>query len=287
MTSRRAKVIAATLLGAGLLAPLIHSNTVAAALKTPSCEDFLAWAQTLDPKDRWQLNSTNEQLTLPAIFKGPEVEALFGLPISQWSLDDAQAARNQAKTCGREAGKAKQRKERRAFIDVQKSLSNELVGTLKKIDLAQKDLETNWQALTDLPASTKSLRTLGVLRRVEAGGAMSQDDLVLLAGDGKSPEFEHGQRIVMALGGLPDQATETLRPEIDRRYEEMRPQVVEAVQQELASAPATQDGLGALEEALTSAQADLGPVVPEQDLAAIEKTAADRRAAIEESLASQ
>ncbi len=251
-----------------LLAPVPSAADIA----TPTCEAYLAWASGYDKKDRWQLNSANRKLNVPAVYESPKVEALFGKPALAWSQADVKAASKLAKSCSRQARKEKRGKDSLVFRNIQSALNYGLSGVLGRIERAEKELDTNWRALLAVPASKHSLQAFGALRQLGAGGALDPAYWQVLAQNINTADYKSARGVVAALREMPDEATESLRPEINERYEALRGPVVNALQQELAASPGTLEGLKALEAAMSTTREELGPALTDADYAALDET---------------
>lgn len=255
----------------------------AVALEKPDCDSYAAWAMTLDKKDKWQLNSVNKRLNLPALYKSPQVENLFGKPALSWTRADVKAAIKQAKTCGREARKAKRKKERLAFRNIASSLHNRLNGFLGRSVQIQLGLDQAWAKLNEAPVSRQKLLAFGALHQMSAGGGLDPVYWRVISGS-REPAYHAAVGVVTSLRDLPDTATEKLRPEIDHKFDALRAPVVAAVQEELNASPATLEGLKGLRANLAATRKELGTALTEDDLAALDQAAADRGRAIEDAL---
>src|SRR5690606_25664151 len=117
MTTRR------LLLAVPLLAALAPT-AARAEITLPDCATLAAWYAGIDTKDWRQLNPSTT-LGFPGAFLGPEMVALYGKTAPEFSLDDVAVARQGAKDCRKEVGKA----EARQLAALDKQLARNVGGT--------------------------------------------------------------------------------------------------------------------------------------------------------------
>jgi len=266
------------LLGSLLLA-LVPAGE-AATLASPQCDALAAWAQGLDAKDRWQLNSANEELWLPVHFSGPETEALFGKPVLAWSRDEAVALSKHARRCARQARRAKQKAESKALRALRHVAYYRVAPRLKRMEANRAKLEEELDALLGVAPSRPALLALASLREMGPGGAMAWEDRRKLR-SAQDPASNHAGRVVAALRGLPDSATEDVRAPIEERFHEVRGLIVAELEQSLGAVPGSLEGLKGLETMLAGSREELAGALMEQDFISLETAAAARRDAIE------
>lgn len=265
---------------------LVAPPEARAALAVPSCESLSAWAQTIDKKDKWRLNSYNKRLNLTAAFGTPEFEALFGKPALEWTRDDTKAAGKIIKACGAQARKAKNNKARRLFGNANRAIQQYLVPVIGRMKTIRQGLDQSWSALVALPPSTDTLRAFGALNRMGDGGAATPAEWRILTGS-HLPPYKNARGVIVALRELPDAATDSLRPQIAEHYEAQRAPVVAALEEQLTQIPSTLEGLRELQVTMDTTRKELGPALSDSDYAALAERVSEQGTRVEEHLLNQ
>ena len=90
-----------------LFSPLAFTN----ALRTPPCDELVAWSNTVDADKRWAPFAENQKLWVPTAMLAPEFQSLFGKAALDWSGQDVGAAKKHWSACMKHARKARDKEE--------------------------------------------------------------------------------------------------------------------------------------------------------------------------------
>jgi hypothetical protein len=276
---------ALTVAGLCAIAVLVAIKPARAEVTKPSCEATEPWALAIDPKDRWNPNPAQKKFWLPSQFQGAEFEGLFGLPVTEWTLDDVNAIRPLLQRCAKAASRAKRFDAQKAFNAARAFVSGNLKNHIVQRARAGANLDKNLDALLDLPDSPHLLQVLAVLRDLKAGDknalGTSQRRIAQFGG----AEAKAARQIVTAAyRQTPEKFAADTLPRLDERYQDLRTLYIEQAEDRLAEHPSGPTGLAGVDAALTAVRDELGVGLAPQDYARLDAVAEDERTALRQEI---
>jgi len=272
---------ALTIAGLCAISVLVAIEPARAEVTKPSCEAAEPWALAIDPKDRWNPNPAQKRFWLPSRFQGAEFEGLFGLPVTEWTLDDVNAIRPLLRNCAKAALKAKRIDAQKAFNAARAFVSGNLKNYIVQTARAGANLDKNLDALLDLADSPQLLQVLAVLRDLEAGDKKAlRTSQRRIAQVGGAEAKAARQIVTAAYRQTPDNFAADTLPRLDERYQDLRTLYIEQAEDRLAEHPSGPAGLAGIDVTLAGVRDELGFGVTPQDYARLDAVAEDERAAL-------
>ncbi|MGD9537288.1 MAG: hypothetical protein AB7P52_05960 [Alphaproteobacteria bacterium] len=264
---RRLACLPLMLLALGLVA-----RPATAAIATPDCATFGAWAAAIDAEDTYNVAP---KLTLPRALEDARLLPVFGVSALDWTKEDVGAAGTLIKTCGAEAKKAGDATQMQAMKSAGWLLGKALPKAQGTIGKASADAEAQKAALVALPDSAALAKGIGALLALDPAAP----DAKALG----SPPREIGSplaRLAKDLVALPDATRETLFAALAERRDAILNGLAAAVTGAIDTAPADADGV----LAIMAARQGLAGAGPSAQLDAAMPASEGRMAAIRDSL---
>jgi len=262
----------------GLWGAALAPAVAAAEITEPDCATLAAWAASADfNKDRQTLNPST-MLGFANAVLGEEMVALYGKTGPEFTHEDVAHARQGAKDCMKQVGKA----EARVLAGLERIYGRDLGATLKKIAKAEGQLEAGLEAFAAAPAGLDKLRAIAGLRALETWDR-----------DGYQAAVRHMSRsfskvadgIVRPLASLPQAAVaERVLPAVEPHYAESLDIAMTEVGQQIDAIEASERSLQRYDRVASKITEPLEVLLPEEERAALADAVAARRAAIEQEL---
>lgn len=258
---------------AALLAP----GSATAEISQPDCAALAAWAGSTDLREVQALNPST-LLGFPTAFLGADMAALYGKTGPEFTLDEVAQARQHAKGCRSQVGKA----EAKQLAGLDRVLSKSLGGTLAAMEKAGVQLEAALEALSAAPDGADKLRVLAAL------GALETWDR-----DGYLAALRHASRdfskladgIARPLASLPQAAVaEHVLPALGTQYDASLAAAVDETGRQIDAIEANLRNLQRYEREAKEIVEPLEAALPPEAQAAIAERVAARKAAIEQEL---
>lgn len=261
----------------GLWSALLAPGSAAAAITQPDCATLAAWAGTADLRAHQTLNPST-MLGFPTVFLGEEMVALYGKTGPEFTLDEVAQARQGAKDCARQVGKA----EAKQLAGLERVLAKNLGGTLQAIEKAEAQLEPALAAFGAAPAGLDKLRGIAGLRAMETWDR-----------DGYRAAVRHIGRdfnkildgIARALASLPQAAVaERVLPAVEPYYVESRDMALAEAGAQIDAIEMSARSLQRYEREVAKIVEPLEVLLPEEERLSLAEAVAARKVAIEQEL---
>jgi hypothetical protein len=262
----------------GLCGALLAPAIATAEITQPDCATLAAWAASADfNKDRQTLNPST-MLGFANAVLGEEMVALYGKTGPEFTEEDVAQARQGAKDCARQVGKA----EAKILAGLERIYGRDLGATLKAIAKAEGQLAAGLEAFAAAPAGLDKLRAITGLRALETWDR-----------DGYQAAVRHMSRsfskvtdgVVRSLASLPQAAVaERVLPAVEPDYAESLEIAVTEVGQQIDAIEASERSLQRYDREAGKITEPLERLLPEEARAALADAVAARRAAIEQEL---
>src|SRR3546814_774709 len=146
----------------GLHCAVLAPGSAAAEITQPDCATLVAWAGSTDFREVQTLNPSTV-LGFPTAFLGEEMVALYGKTGPEFTAEDVAQARQNAKDCAKQVGKA----ERKSLAGIDKLFARGLGPVLEKIEKAGAQLEAALATFAEAPDGTGKLRAIAAFRALE------------------------------------------------------------------------------------------------------------------------
>ena len=259
----------------------LASPAADASFSLPDCGAMTAWAGSIDLGERQPLNPST-LLGFPSAFLGEQMAGLYGKTAMEFTQEDAQAARQAAKDCGKQAGT---RDDKKLLAVLEKEFAR---GTGKTLEAMEKALPALDAALAEFTAAPDGLDKL---RSIIGFRAMATWDR-----DGFKDAVRHVSRdfrkindnVSRALASLPQSAVaERVLPAIDPQYDASRDAVLAEVRAQVAALDGSERGLRTFDKEARKVVQPVMALLPPDDAATLEQDVAARKAAIEEALVAE
>ena len=256
---------------------VLTPSIAAAEITLPACAALAAWAGSTDFKARQTLNPSTT-LGFPDAFLSEKMIALYGKIGPEFTPEDVAEARQGAKDCARQLGKA----EAKVLSGLERLYGRELGATLQAIAKAEVQLKAGLEAFAAAPAGMDKLRAIAGLRALETWDR-----------DGYQAAVRHMSRtfrkvadgIVRPLSSLPQAAVaEQVLPAIESDYAASLEIAMTEARRQIAAIEASERSLQRYDREAGKLIEPLEALLPEQERAALADAVAARRAAIEQEL---
>lgn len=249
-----------------------------AAVTKPTCEAAEPWVLGINPKDRWYPNPAQKRFWLPASFEGPAFEALFGVPATDWTLEDVKEIRPLLQACAKAARKEKRGEAQKAFNAARGFVSGNLKNYLVQTARASAKLDQTLGKLLDLPDSPALLQVLAQLRELKAGDKSalqtSQRRITQIGG----AEAKAARPIVnAAYRQTPAAFAADTLPRLDERYQALRASTIGQAEVRLADHPSGASGLDHIDAALSGIREEFAAGLLPEDYTQLEAVAEGER----------
>ncbi|WP_340117525.1 hypothetical protein [Pelagibius sp. 7325] len=259
------------------LVPLA-SMAAQASFTLPDCAAMTAWAGSVDLSDRQALNPSTV-LGFPTDFLGSEMVALYGKAAADFTVEEAAAARQAAKDCGKQAS---DRAEKKLLAGLEKEFSRGTGGTLEAMAKAGVALD---EALADFTAAPAGLDKMSSIAGFRAMANWDRDGFSAAVRRVGRDFKKINDRIGRALASLPQAAvTERVLPVLDPQYDTSRGMVLTDVREQLAALDSSERGLRSFDRDAGKIVEPVLPLLPSDDGAVLAQEVAARKAAIEQAL---
>ena len=259
-----------------------------AGVKTPECAEIEPWAVSIDPEDRWSPSPVNRRFWLPRQFDAPDVEALFGAPVLDWTLADVKAARSLLGKCMNEARRAKRYEVQKAFNAARSFVSGNLRAHIRQSARADRKLDRSLDSLLEMPDSPSLLRVLALVREAEAGNREALTARGHQIARLRTKEARAGRAVIRsALRQTAEEFAADALPRLDARYEELRDAYMDEAETQVREHPAGAAGLARIDAALEDTRARYGDGLAAADYAALEEIAEEERDALRDDMLAQ
>lgn len=260
-----------------VLAPLASFNAQA-AFTLPDCAAMTAWAGSIDLRERQALNPSTV-LGFPTVFLGEEMAAVYGKPAPDFTFEEAVAARDAAKVCGKQAGS---KAEKKVLAVLEKEFSRGTGPTLEAMEKASVALD---EALVDFTAAPAGLEKMSSIAGFRAMVDWDRNGF-LAAVRRVGRDFKKiNDRIGRALASLPQAAVaERVLPVIDPQFDESRDMVLSDLREQIAALDGSERGLRSFDRDAGKLVEPVLPLLPPDDGAVLVQEVAARKVAIEEAL---
>jgi len=269
-----------TALGLCAIAAAAAPRPAYAGVTKPACDAIEPWALAIDPKDRWHPNPA-QRFWLPSSFQGPPFEALFGEPVTEWTLDDVTTVQSLLHECMKAASKAKRYQEQKAFNTARAFVSGNLKAYIAQNARAGEKHDKDLEALLNLPDSPQLLQVLVRLRHLEAGNknALRNSERQIMQIGGTEAKAAR-PIVIAAYRQTPgDFSTNTL-PRLDERFDALRATYLRQAEDRLAAHRPGPAGLADVDAVLSEIRANFGFGLSAQDYARLQEVAEGERVAL-------
>ncbi|MGF1592834.1 MAG: hypothetical protein ACFCUW_06115 [Kiloniellaceae bacterium] len=259
---------------------LLAPATAQAEIMLPDCARMADWAGRIDLRERQALNPSTT-LGYPVAFLDAEMAALYGKTGPEFTVEDAAAARQAAKDCTRQVGKA----ESRVLAGLEKEFARGLGPTLEKMAKAGADLEAGLDAFAAAPPGAEKLHGIAALRALgdwDRDAQRAYNAAVRPIGRDFRRVIDS---ITRALASLPQTAVaERVLPRVDPQFDESLAMVLADTRQQLDGLEASEQGLRRFDRDAAKIVDPLAIVLPDEARAALDEDVAARKSAIEQEL---
>jgi len=269
-------------LAVGIALALGTTGQARAELKAPSCDALYTWLQSVKLNDR-DLVTPYGRMAISKALQSEAMVELFGKSAREFSADEVTAASASVHVCTTAALKARDRAKAKVFGGLENEFKRTLAPTLKAIETGKVKLEAALDKLNADPAGRDTLRAAAALRQVTQGADLNAS---LNSLQGVDPLIA---RDVQGMTGVlrevpPAHWNERVTARLAERDAVLREAAVVDVGKEIAAVPATHEGIAALDNAVTKAKTELAGALAPEDLAKVDKLAADHHDTIEQAL---
>lgn len=260
-----------------LWAALLAPGSATAEISQPDCATLAAWTGNTDFREVQALNPST-LLGFPTAFLGEEMAALYGKTGPEFTQDDVAQARQHAKDCRSQVGKA----EAKQLAVLDRVLSKSLGGTLEAMEKAGGQLEAALEALSAAPDGADKLRVLAAL------GALETWDR-----NGYLAALRHASRdfskladgIARPLASLPQAAVaERVLPALAAQYDASLAAAVDETGRQIDAIEANLRNLQRYEREADEIVEPLEAALPPEAKATLAERVAARKVAIEQEL---
>lgn len=244
------------------------------------CEAVADFAKSVDVKDRWYpVPADRYHGWLPKRFASDDFEHLVGKPPLDLSPEEVDQARREFNRCYYEARKAGRKDEVRPLLDLYNLLNRPLKRIITLNEQTTAKLGPKLDSMEKLPASAKLLQALALLREVDISERSAVSAAYHKAQRLRTPE---GRIAAIILRSLPRLTGRTWKNDFLPRIADLegraRADLLGALEKKITALPPTDDGRTQLDAILAEGDTQLGPYLSADDKAALEQTAAQKRA---------
>lgn len=246
-----------------------------AEITLPGCAALTAFATEADLRERQVLNPVTT-LGFATAFLGEDFAGLYGKTAMAFSVEDAAAARQEAKDCAKQAGS---RDEKKLLAALEKQFARGVGPVVEKMAKAEAALAAGLEAFAAAPAGRDKLSVIAGLRALETWDSDAYQDAVRRIGR----DFRKlADGIVKPLQSLPTAAVAAqVLPAVEPLYGASRDAVLAEVSGEIAAIEASEAGLRRFDRDVAKILEPLQPILPADERAGLEAEVAARKAAIE------
>jgi hypothetical protein len=264
-------------LALGLFGTTLTPAIAAAEITQPDCATLAAWASSTDFKQRQTLNPSTT-LGFADAFLGEEMVALYGKTGPEFTEEDVAQARQGAKACTKQVGKA----EAKVLSGLERIFGRDLGATLKKIAKAEGQLEAGLEAFAAAPAGLDKVRAIAGLRALETWDRDGYQAAVRYMSRSFSKVADG---IVRPLASLPQAAVaERVLPAIETQHAEALEIATTEIGQQIDAIEASQRSLQRYDREVRKIAEPVAAVLPEDAQRTLADAFAARRTAIEQEL---
>jgi hypothetical protein len=282
------KSIVAVSLLAGF-AVLAGASDARAAINSPNCAELTRFAKAIAPGQFVPVNNIPSRFQIPKTFAEPIAAQVYGVPTLDWTNEDVALAIKLAGDCGAAARKARNTPDIQALGVLWQSLGA-VRSTIGGLTVTEQRLDQRLTAFLPTEPSRAMLASLIAVTVVRDGSAQSyqaadkalKDSSVQL--NGWFPAHTHAQQTMALMRDLPAKSWPRVFPPVEKRIGEVREWVITDAHAQINAIEESPRGLQLLGPALTKSKNELRTLIPEAEIARLDKTGADRRNAIEDAL---
>lgn len=255
------------------------ASAATAGIAQPDCAALAAWAAGTDFKARQTLNPSTT-LGFPDAFLSREMVALYGKTGPEFTAEDVAEARQGAKECAKNAGKA----EAKMLSGFERILGRDLGKTLQAIAKAEGELAAGLEAFAAAPAGIDKLRAIAGLRAMETWDRRGYQAAVRYM-DRDFKKIADG--VAGPLASLPQAAVAgRVLPAIEADYAPSLAIAVTGAKQRIEAIEASERSLQRYDRETAEIIEPLEGLLPPEEQVALADAAGARRAAIEQELTS-
>jgi len=264
-------------LALGLFGTTLTPVIAAAEITQPDCTTLAAWASSTDFKQRQTLNPST-MLGFANAVLGEEMVALYGKTGPEFTEEDVAQARQGAKACTKQVGKA----EAKVLSGLERIFGRDLGATLKKIAKAEGQLEAGLEAFAAAPAGLDKVRAIAGLRALETWDRDGYQAAVRYMSRSFSKVADG---IVRPLASLPQAVVaERVLPAIEPQHAEALEIAKTEIGQQIDAIEASQRSLQRYDREVRKIAEPVAAVLPEDAQRTLADAFAARRTAIEQEL---
>jgi hypothetical protein len=246
-----------------------------AEIALPGCAALTAFAGEVDLRERQVLNPMTT-LGFASAFLGDDFAGLYGKTAMAFSVEDAAAARQEAKDCAKQAGS---RDEKKLLAALEKQFARGVGPVVEKMAKAEVALAAGLEAFAAAPAGRDKLSVIAGLRALVDWDRDAYQAAVRRI----SRDFRKlADGIVGPLRDLPTAAVaERALPAVEPLYAASRDAVLAEVSGEIAAIEASEAGLRRFDRDAAKILEPLDAILPADARTGLEAEVAARKAAIE------
>lgn len=265
-------------------APAARGAQSTAGITLPDCAAMERIAAGIDagnqvPINRWiEVGGRGNALTLTAGVAAPAFAQAFGKPMLSWNPADAGVFNPAVNECTKAATKAKRFDAQKQLIELRRVVQYHMSQPLNAVSRARQEVPGNLEALDGQPGNVEKLRILALLGRlqdhgVQEGALEIRRPIEQLRGPAATP----GRLVAAYVQSLPQDEADGYFRRIEGMRDALTDEVLAGLQDELAAAPGSIEGLAEVNRVLTGAGSQLRDIVPAERFAALEAAAGQAR----------
>ncbi|HEX9835721.1 MAG TPA: hypothetical protein VGB90_02645 [Alphaproteobacteria bacterium] len=286
MKSENLKAVAPLFVGIAVLAWSVQAN---AAIKSPNCAELTQFAKAIAPGQFVPVNNIPSRFQIPKTFAEPIAAQVYGVPTLDWTNEDVALAIKLAGDCGAAARKARNTPDIQALGVLWQSLGA-VRSTIGGLTVTEQRLDQRLAQYLPMEPSRAMLVSLNAVMMVREGTATSfqqadkaMRDHAMQVGLTSQAQNQAGY-VLGQMRDLPVRSWNRVFAAVEKRIPEVRQWVITDAHAQINATEESPRGLQLLGPALTKAKNELRTMLPESEVANLDKTATDRRNAIENAL---